>query len=325
MKRSALLASCSVSLFVLILCSFAWSRAEEPQVVVTERGSDPVEALQYSLPEDGEWLLFIDRDLDLKIAWGGRPMELSAAPGLRFRILVRNAEAPEGVATSLELTKLSVELIPTKDTQPAMIEALKAYWAPLAGVEVNFLLDAQGVLGTTVLKKPEDLSPFLQDDVGKLVQTIASLLVALPREAVGTNAIWTEEAPSKHLQFAGKRTSRFTLTSSAEDALELAVHTNRDFPRQSVKPAHNPDLETLHYFKSSEEKTTRVNLQLPFPNFTHAEGTSEAEVDNLLGMLAKTESSWKIEAGLVRTEGGDEAWAKRSQLFPATETNAEKE
>jgi len=297
---------------------------DAPKSNLIDSGSEPHMDLRYSVNSGDKWLLFLDRALDLQLYWGGKPMNVGRVPGVRFRIPVQALSADDNTI-KLRLSKLSIELIPSKETSAAKINALTSSWEPLQRITVDITIDSRGGLISSKVETPDHLTPYLEGELEDLVQTIENLIVQLPTELVGAKGVWTTDSPSKHLQFTGTQSRRITLASVVDGILALKVHSKRDFPRQSKKPFHNPDLETLHYFRGSEEKTTRVDTHCPFPIFTATEGSSEKEVDNLLGMLAKSERGWKIEAGIVSAEDDDKAWAKISSLFPTSEPSPKKD
>ncbi len=323
MTRSASTVRIVYSLLVLGLCGLSAPRDNEHRVVLEEQGREPFATLTYSLAQNEESLLFMDRVSDRSIHWGDKPITLQGVPGFRFRILVRAAKEPKPDQVQLELAEFSLELIAVEGTTPEMTAALEKHWSPLPNVTCSIVLDSRGALLSSALKLPDGVDPFFRIDVEELIHQVENLIVPVPAEPVGSTGSWNVERPTTELQFEGTQTSHVLLESMTDGGRQFEIEAKRHFIKQTKRPPTNQNRETLLYLDGIESKSVRMTTNHPLPEHTLASGKEAREVENMLGMSVKTETEWKLQAGVMPLDGGDEAWAKKSSLLAKPQTKKE--
>jgi hypothetical protein len=236
--------------------------AAGPQVKLLEAGAEPRKAFRWhAKPGDkqtGTITLKISLDMGL-----GQPMKLPAM-NMTMEFTVKSV-SPNG-DISYESTTKDATVAEDADTMPQIAEAMKASINTLKGVSGSSTISARGINLRTEMKIPPGADPQTRQSIEQTKESLSSMAVPLPEEAIGPGAKWEVKQQVKSEGMTIDQTTTCELVSVEGDRLNLkssiAQHAANQKVQNPAMPALKLDLKKL---TGSGSGNVTIDLAQIFP------------------------------------------------------------
>ena len=174
-----------------------------------------------------------------------------------------NNEAPDADGLTTRRTKFSSIIPQSPGAPPEMMKQLRESFQAAIGVTLSEKLNPRGELKGVSADMPLNAPPQLQQLLNGLRSGIASALIPLPEEALGSGAQWTSTINIDNMGRKFAQTSTFSVVSFKKSLLKLKVALEMKAPAQKATPPGAPpgtEIELLKY-EGSGSGTIAINLE----------------------------------------------------------------
>jgi hypothetical protein len=244
--------------------------AAPPEVVrVLDTGAEPREVLRYRIPEGFEGSLDITMHMRLT-----SPQSLELPP-IRMRMHLTDVETDgEGFRYRFTFDEPVIDTDEPHRLPPDRVEALRQDISAIAGIRGYAVLDGRGLVREVAY---DGSAPSVRLDqlMNELEQSVRSMTVPLPAEAVGVGARWevVQELTLNELTFEQRNVT--TLQSRDGNHLVLDAEVAQSAGQQQI---HNPQLPpgarmVLDQMTGSAKGVANIDLTSLLP---HAPTTSSS-------------------------------------------------
>jgi hypothetical protein len=201
-------------------------------------------------------------DMDMAMSVGGQTQPAFDSPPIKMTMEseVKKVDANGDIHTDFSYS--DADVVAAKNTQPQLVNAMRAQVKKLVGLRGSMIVDNQGNTKQANFNTPETLDPNTKKMVEQMVTSLKQLSSPVPSEAVGVGAKWKIPNSVTANGMTMNQSSTYELVDIKDNVASLQVSMEQQAGTQKINPQGLPPGASIDLKSMNSQGNGKLKLAL---------------------------------------------------------------
>lgn len=236
--------------------------AAQSNVELINAGTEPKQQLRFTPGANTKQTLQMTMDMDMAMSVGGQTQPAFDSPPIKMTMEseVKKVDANGDIHTDFSYS--DADVVAAKNTQPQLVNAMRAQVKKLVGLRGSMIVDNQGNTKQANFNTPETLDPNTKKMVEQMVTSLKQLSSPVPSEAVGVGAKWKIPNSVTANGMTMNQSSTYELVDIKDNVASLQVSMEQQAGTQKINPQGLPPGASIDLKSMNSQGNGKLKLAL---------------------------------------------------------------
>jgi hypothetical protein len=236
--------------------------AAQSNVELINAGTEPKQQLRFTPGANTKQTLQMTMDMDMAMSVGGQTQPAFDSPPIKMTMEseVKKVDANGDIHTDFSYS--DADVVAAKNTQPQLVNAMRAQVKKLVGLRGSMIVDNQGNTKQANFNAPETLDPNTKKMVEQMVTSLKQLPSPVPSEAVGVGAKWKIPNSVTANGMTMNQSSTYELVDIKDNVASLQVSMEQQAGTQKINPQGLPPGASIDLKSMNSQGNGKLKLAL---------------------------------------------------------------
>jgi hypothetical protein len=236
--------------------------AAQSNVELINAGTEPKQQLRFTPGANTKQTLQMTMDMDMAMSVGGQTQPAFDSPPIKMTMEseVKKVDANGDIHTDFSYS--DADVVAAKNTQPQLVNAMRAQVKKLVGLRGSMIVDNQGNTKQANFNAPETLDPNTKKMVEQMVTSLKQLSSPVPSEAVGVGAKWKIPNSVTANGMTMNQSSTYELVDIKDNVASLQVSMEQQAGTQKINPQGLPPGASIDLKSMNSQGNGKLKLAL---------------------------------------------------------------